>query len=177
MRKTTTALSVAILVLAVGSGTAVADPPSQPSAPPPVPAPLALYTLTTIPDGWQNRVDLRPQLEVFSDGKAVKSPDAVAVERAPDVPPKQTNGHIPPEVLTSALAETRSLAAVDLGVPKASDESSQIIDYMPQPPGEDVHLVVYAPQSTDGLDAEQQAGRKRFADLYTKLLDAFVQDN
>ncbi|MGO4612909.1 hypothetical protein AB4305_02095 [Nocardia sp. 2YAB30] len=181
MRSTTAALLVAMLTLAVGSGTAGADPvaapPPQPSALPPVAAPLALFTLTTIPEDWQNRVDLRPQLEIFSDGKAVEIPDAVAADRAPDVPPKRINGHVPPEVLTAALAETRALAAVDLGVPKATDQGSQIIDCMSQPPNEDVHLVVYAPQATDGLGAEQQAGRKRFSDLYKKLLDAFVQDN
>ncbi|MEU4340721.1 hypothetical protein AB0H00_05515 [Nocardia sp. NPDC023852] len=177
MRRTTVALLVAMLALEVGSGTAASAPPQQPSALPPAAEPLVLFTLTTIPDGWQSRVDLRPQLEIFSDGKAVKIPDAVAADRTPDVSPKRINGHVPPEVLTAALAETRSLTAVDLGVPRATDQGSQIIDYMSQPPNADVHLIVYAPQATDGLGAEQQANRKRFADLYKKLLDAFVQDN
>ncbi|MEU7629401.1 hypothetical protein AB0C34_05370 [Nocardia sp. NPDC049220] len=179
MRKTTAVVLVAMLALAVGVGTAAAEPnpdrPPLPSALPSVAASLALLTLTTIPDGWEDRMDLRPQLEVFADGKAVKSPDAVAADRGPDAPPKRVDGRIPPEVLTAALAETRSLAAADLGMANVTDRTSRIIDYMSQSPNEDVHLIVYAPEATDGLGAEQVASRKRFTDLYTKLLDAFIQ--
>ncbi|WP_107657978.1 hypothetical protein [Nocardia suismassiliense] len=174
MRRTKAALLVAMLTLAISTGTAAAAPPDQPTAHGPVSAPLALLTLTTIPNGWQTRIDLRPQLEVSGDGRAVKIPDAVAAERHPDSPPQKVNGHIPPEVLTAALAETRALAAVDFGMPTITDQGSQIIDLMPQAPEEDAHLIVYAPDSTEGLGPDQQAARKRFAALYRKLLDAFI---
>ncbi|MEU1544172.1 MULTISPECIES: hypothetical protein [Nocardia] len=178
MRVTKAVVLVVLLIVAAGSGAATADPAlDRPSALPPIAAPLALFTLTTIPDGWQARTDLRPQLEIFADGRAVSSPDAVAAERRPETPPKRIDGHIPPDVLSAALAETKALATVDLGVPAATDQSSRIIDFMPQSPSEDVHLVVYSPDTTEGLGAEQQAARKRFADLYRKLLDAFAQDN
>ncbi|MGK8490907.1 hypothetical protein [Nocardia asiatica] len=178
MRVTKAVLLVVLLVVAVGSGAATADPAlDRPSALPPIAAPLALLTLTTIPDGWQTRTDLRPQLEIFADGRAVSSPDAVAADRRPETPPKRIDGRIPPEVLSAALAETTALAAADLGVPRPIDQSSRIIDYMPESSAQDVHLVVYSPEITEGLGAEQQAARKRFADLYKKLLDAFVQDN
>ncbi|MET9284144.1 hypothetical protein [Nocardia beijingensis] len=178
MRVTKAVLLVVTLIVAVGSGAATADPAlDRPSALPPIAAPLALLTLTTIPDGWQARTDLRPQMEVFADGRAVSSPDAVAPERRPETPPKRIDGHIPSGVLSAALAETKALATVDLGVPKATDQSSRIIDFMPQSPSDDVHLVVYSPDTTEGLGAEQQAARKRFADLYRKLIDSFVQDN
>ncbi|MEU7146175.1 hypothetical protein ABZ942_42525 [Nocardia sp. NPDC046473] len=176
MRGTKAALLVAMLALALGTGTAAADPPDQPSVHGPVSAPMALLTLTKIPNGWQTRVDLRPQLEVSGDGRAVKIPDAVASERNPDNLPQKLNGHIPPDVLAAALAETRALATVDFGMPNITDQGSQIIDLMPQAPEEDAHLVVYAPEFTEGLAPEQQAARKRFTDLYRKLLDAFVQD-
>ncbi|MBF6297407.1 hypothetical protein IU459_07585 [Nocardia amamiensis] len=178
MRGTKAVLLVVMLTLGMASGTAAADPAAdRPSALPPIAAPLALFTLTTIPDGWQTRTDLRPQLEIFADGRAVSSPDAVAAGRRPETPPKRIEGHIPPDALKAAVAETTALATVDLGVPRAVDQSSRIIDYMPQPAGQDVHLVVYAPEATDGLGAEQQAARRRFADLYKTLLDAFVPDN
>lgn len=176
MRRTKAALLVAILAVMVGGGTATADPADQPTAHGPVSAPMALLTLTTIPNGWQTRVDLRPQLEVSGDGHAVKLPDAVAAERNPENLPKRINGHIPPEVLAAALTETRALATVDFGMPTITDQGSQIIDLMPQSAEEDAHLVVYAPESTEGLAPEQQAARKRFTDLYRKLLDSFVQD-
>ncbi|QBS39999.1 hypothetical protein [Nocardia sp. CS682] len=174
MRRTKAALLVALLTLAISTGTAAADPPDQPAAHGPVSTPLALLTLTTIPNGWQTRVDLRPQLEVSGDGRAVKTLDAVAAERNPDTPPQKVNGHIPPEDLAAALAETRALADLDFGMPTITDQGSQIIDLMPQPPEADAHLIVYAPGSTEGLSPDQQSARKRFADLYRKLLDAFV---
>ncbi|MFI6167037.1 hypothetical protein ACIBCN_09625 [Nocardia sp. NPDC051052] len=176
MRGTKAALLVAMSALVIGAGTATADPADRPSVHGPVSAPLALLTLTKIPNGWQTRVDLRPQLEVSGDGRAVKTPDAVAAERDPDNLPQKLNGHIPPDVLAAALTETRALATVDFGMPTITDQGSQIIDLMPQAPEEDAHLVVYAPESTEGLAPEQQAARKRFTDLYRKLLEAFTQD-
>ncbi|PXX57836.1 hypothetical protein DFR70_11666 [Nocardia tenerifensis] len=176
MRGTKATLLVAVLTLAVGAGAATADPADLPSAHAPVSSPLALLTLTTIPNGWQTRVDLRPQLEVSGDGRAVKTPDALAPERNPENLPKRVNGRIPPEVLAAALAETKALATVDFGMPTVTDQGSQIIDLMPQAPEEDAHLVVYAPEFTEGLAPEQQAARKRFGDLYRKLLDSFVAD-
>ncbi|WP_405165392.1 hypothetical protein OG203_09955 [Nocardia sp. NBC_01499] len=176
MRRTKAAVLVAMLALTIGAGTATAEPPALPAVHGPISAPLALLTLTTIPSGWQTRVDLRPQLEVSSDGRAVKIPDAVASERNPDNLPQKVNGHIPPEVLAAALTETKALATVDFGMPSITDQGTQIIDLMPQSPEEDAHLVVYAPESTEGLAPDQQAARKRFADLYRKLLDSFVQD-
>ncbi|WP_330229770.1 hypothetical protein OHA40_27655 [Nocardia sp. NBC_00508] len=178
MRGTKAVLLVVMLTLGVAAGTASADPAAdRPSALPPIAAPLALFTLTTIPDSWQIRSDLRPQLEIFADGRAVSSPDAVAADRRPETPPQRIEGHIPPEALRAAVAETAALATADLGMPRAADQSSRIIDYMPEPAGQDVHLIVYAPETTDGLGADQQAARKRFADLYKRLLDAFVPDN
>ncbi|OCF89606.1 hypothetical protein [Nocardia brasiliensis] len=180
MRGLKAALLVVLVGLAGSMGTAGADPsvdsPALPSSHPPVSAPMALLTLTTIPNAWQPRIDLRPQLQVFGDGRAVRIPDAVAPQRGPDTPATQVNGHIPADVLTAALAETKALGTVDLGVPNVTDQGSQIIDFMPAPPEEDLHLVVYAPEFDNGLNPEQQAARKRFAILYRTLLDAFVQD-
>ncbi|GAA5076953.1 hypothetical protein [Nocardia iowensis] len=181
MRRTKAALLAVLLALAGSLGTATAAPgpdaAPQPSAHGPVSEPLALLTLTSIPNGWQTRVDLRPQLEVFGNGRAVKIPDAVASERNPETLPEKVTGHIPPEVLAAALDETKALVTVDFGMPSVTDQGSQIIDLMPQPPEEDIHLVVYAPEFTTGLTPEQQAARKRFTDLYRTLLDAFVKDN
>lgn len=168
MRRTTTALLVAVTALAGACGVAVAEP-----APAPV---VAMITLTTMPNGWQSRVDLRPELEVFPDGRAIKQPDAISADRKPETPPTRLAGRIPQEVLSAALAETRAMAAVDLGLPNATEKGTRIIDFMPQPPDQDVHLVVYAPESTEGLNPEQQGARKRFDELYRRLLDSFVQD-
>ncbi|MFI9511390.1 hypothetical protein [Nocardia sp. NPDC052566] len=173
MRSTTATLLVLGTVLAGPWGTAAAQPPAAPPPPPPA---TALLTLTTMPNGWQSRTDLRAQLEVFADGRAVKVPDATAPTRDPNTPPQRIGGHIPTDVLAASVAETKSLAAVDLGTPGATDQGSQIIDLLPQQPDQDVHVVMYAPDATEGLSAEQQAARKRFADLFRKLLDSFVKD-
>ncbi|MEV0338749.1 hypothetical protein AB0H49_06945 [Nocardia sp. NPDC050713] len=198
MRRTLSILVVLAMLFATGSIVAAADPatPKVPAAPAPetnppvpaahppvlVPAPVparsavALLTLTTMPGGWQERIDLRPLLEVYADGRAVRQPDAIAPERNPSTPPRQVDGAVRREVIDAALAELTALSTVDLGMPASGDGGSQIIDVMPEPPGQNLHLIVYGPDSTDGLTAEQQNARKRFSDVYRSLLDAFVAD-
>ncbi|MFX0576578.1 hypothetical protein [Nocardia nepalensis] len=179
MRRTKSALLILVVAFAGSWGTASAQPAADAPPPAPVQAPLpatALLTLTTIPGGWSERVDLRPLLQIYADGHAVKQPDAAATTRAADALPQRLTGTVPTDVLNAALAETRSLAALDLGMPTDNDQGSQIIDLMPAPPDQDVHALMYAPEGSDGLSTEQQANRKRFTDLYRKLLDAFVQD-
>ncbi|WP_433192649.1 hypothetical protein ACQP1G_28575 [Nocardia sp. CA-107356] len=176
MRSTKSALLVLVVALAGSWGIASAQPTTD--TPEPVQAPLpALLTLTTMPTGWSERVDLRPMLQIYADGRAVEQPDAAATTRAADVAPQRLNGTIPTDVLNAALAETKSLATLDLGMPTDTDQGSQIIDLMPTPPEQDVHVLLYAPESSEGLTSDQQANRKRFTDLYRKLLDAFVQDH
>ncbi|MFD0361117.1 hypothetical protein ACFQZZ_06595 [Nocardia sp. GCM10030253] len=171
MRKMKSALLFLVVTLAGGWGVAAAEPaPPTPA----VPA-IALLTLTTMPTGWQSRVDLRPMLEVYPDGRAVKTPDAIAADRAPDTPPQRLNGAVPLDVLNAALGEIRALSTVDLGMPSATDQGSQIIDVMPEQADQDVHLIMYAPELTEGLTTEQQTARQRFTDLYRKLVDSFVQ--
>ncbi|GAB2633612.1 hypothetical protein [Nocardia goodfellowii] len=172
MRKSKSVLLVLVLMLAGGSGLAAADPDPDPATSPV----LAEVTLTTIPHGWSGRHDLRPELEVFPDGRAIKKPDAAAAGRAPEVPPQQLNGSLRADVLRAAQAEIRALSTVDLGEPAVTDESKQIIDLMPAERGQEVHLILYAPGFTEGLSPEQQDGRIRFAALYRRLFDAFVQD-
>ncbi|MET7769014.1 hypothetical protein [Nocardia sp. NPDC005366] len=172
MRRTTSALLVLVLALAGGGSVASADPESGSS---PTES-IALLTLTTIPNGWQERTDLRPILEVFADGRAIKKPDAAAADRKPETPPQQLDGKIRADVVQSALAEIKELSTLDLGTPAVNDHGTQIIDLMPQPPEENVHLIVYAPDLTEGFTPEQQSARKRFADLYRTLLDAFVKN-
>ncbi len=172
MRITKAALLVLVVALAGGWGVASA----QPAAETPSPAP-ALLTLTTIPSGWSERVDLRPLLQIYADGRAVQQPDAASTTRAADVAPQRLTGTIPVDVVNAALAETKSLATVDLGMPGTTDQGTQIIDLMPAPPDQDVHLLMYAPEATENLTSDQQANRKRFTDLYRKLLDAFTKDH
>ncbi|MFI6866421.1 hypothetical protein [Nocardia sp. NPDC050406] len=161
-----------IAAMALTSGIATAEP----AAPAPVTGPM-LFTLTSMPNGWLiGRTDLRPLLEVQADGRAVKRPDGADPNRKADTPAKEVTGSIPRDVLTAAIAETQALAPVDLGMPTVSDQGSLIIDYTPQQADQDVHLIAYAPEFSDGLDADQQANRGRFATLYKKLLDAFVAD-
>lgn len=179
MRKTKSAFLLLVVALAGSWGTASAQPATD-TPPALVQAPLpatALLTLTTIPSGWSERVDLRPMLQIYADGHAIKQPDAAATTRAADVPPQRLSGTIATDVLNAALAETTSLAALDLGMPADTDKGTQIIDLMPAPPDQDVHVLMYAPDATDGLTPDQQANRNRFTDLYRKLLDAFVQDH
>ncbi|MGV9612505.1 hypothetical protein [Nocardia xishanensis] len=203
MRRTISALLVLAMTFTAGWGVAAADPAEPAPQPPavenaapatenppalaahpplPLPAPtpahaaIALLTLTTMPAGWQDRIDLRPVLEVYADGHAVRKPNAVAPERDRNTPPREVNGAVRREVIDAAIAELTALSTADLGVPAAGDGGSQIVDVMPEPPGQDLHVIVYAPDATDGLSAEQQSARKRFADVYRGLLDAFVAD-
>jgi hypothetical protein len=169
MHRTKTALLVVLLALGSSWGMASAQPADPPKA--------ALLTLTTTPSGWSTRVDLRPLLEVYADGRAVKQPNAAAADRPAETPPQRLTGTIPTNVLNAALDEIKQLGPVDFGTPGTTDQGSQIIDFMPQSPDAEVHLLVYGPEATDGLNTEQQGARKRFADLYRKLLDAFVPDH
>lgn len=157
------ALVTAAIITGAG-GFATADDP-------PAPAPAAATTtflLTTMPNGWQNRTDLRPALEVLSDGRAVKrtvGADGVVQEQ---------NGTVAADASAKAASDIRALAVADLGSPSVTDQGNMIIDYMPAPPDQDVHLIVYAPEFTDGLTDEQKASRKSFNELYQRLLNAFV---
>ncbi|MEV4125086.1 hypothetical protein [Nocardia sp. NPDC049707] len=173
MRITKSVLLVLVVALAGGWGVASA----QPTADTPQPPVTALLTLTTIPSGWSERVDLRPLLQIYADGRAVQQPDAASTTRAAEVPPQRLTGTIPVDVLNAALAETKALAALDLGMPSATDQGTQIIDLMPTPPDQDVHLLMYAPDATENLTPDQQSNRKRFTDLYRKLIDAFTKDH
>ncbi|MGW4768409.1 hypothetical protein ACWEO2_10250 [Nocardia sp. NPDC004278] len=178
--RTKSALLVLVMALAGSWGIASAQPATDAPPPAPVQAPLpatALLTLTTIPSGWSERVDLRPMLQIYADGRAVHQPDAASTTRSADVSPQRLTGTVPTDILNAALAETRALAALDLGMPSNDDRGSQIIDLMPAPPDQDVHLLMYAPEATEGLTTDQQANRKRFTDLYRKLLDAFSQEH
>ncbi|MFG1794971.1 hypothetical protein [Nocardia sp. NPDC049149] len=164
MRGTKAVLLVVLLMFAGGGAMAAAGPePDQPTSNPDVAA-TPLFTLTTFPNAWHPKRDLGPQLQIFSDGRAVKTVDVRA------------NGHLPREVLDAAIAETKSLATVDFGDPTVTDQGSQIIDYMPQSPDQEAHLVIYAPEFTTGLTDEQIAARTRFRNLYRTLLEAFVHD-
>ncbi|MBH0774934.1 hypothetical protein [Nocardia bovistercoris] len=172
MRRTMVALLTLALSVAGPSAVAAADP----EVAAPVAAPYALITLTAIPNGWQERTDLRPVLEVFSDGRAVQKPDAVDAQRKPETPPQELTGTIRPDALQSALKEIRDLASADFGTPATNDRGVQIIDLMPQPPDQDVHLIVYSPEVVDGFGNDQRTVRQRFAAVYRALLDAFVKD-
>ncbi|MGW5918236.1 hypothetical protein ACWFPY_04525 [Nocardia fluminea] len=162
MRPTLTGLLVCALALSGASALAHADP-----------APLPLVSLTTIPDGWSQRTDLRPVLQVFADGKAVHMPDAVSKDRKPETAPEQVTGKVAAEVISAALEEINALAETDFGMPAGDNRGTQIIDLMPDDPTEEAHLVIYSPEASDGLNPEQKAARKRFTDLYKKLVDAF----
>ncbi|GAB0108176.1 hypothetical protein JMUB6875_71850 [Nocardia sp. JMUB6875] len=159
-----TALSAGMVIGA--GGVAAADP--APGAPTPAQAPapaVALFTLTAMPAGWQTRTDLHPSLQVQADGHATKRADSSA---------QAVEGTVPADVIGAAAAEVKALAAVDMGTPEQGDKGTSIIDYMPQAPDQDVHLIVYAPEVSDGLTDEQKASRKRFDDLFQRMLNAFV---
>ncbi|RDI65052.1 hypothetical protein [Nocardia pseudobrasiliensis] len=143
-------------------------------AEPPAPTPT-FVVFSMIPDGWEDRTDLAPMLQVHADGQAVKSPDAVSEERKRGTAPQQLQGRIAPDVLAAAFAEARSLAKVDMGIPK-SGKGSAVLNFLGATPDQDVPLVNYAPASTDGLSDDQIDARHRFADLCRKLLDGFVQN-
>lgn len=164
MRLTMTGLLVCALALPGVSAVANAEP-----------APLPLISVTTIPDGWSQRTDLRPVLEVFADGKAVHSPDAVSKDRKPETAAKQVTGTVAADVISAARDEINALQEVDFGIPSGEGKGTTIIDLMPEDLVGDAHLVVYSPDSTDGLNPDQQAARKRFTDLCKKLVDAFKE--
>ncbi|GAB4585240.1 hypothetical protein [Nocardia sp. IFM 10818] len=153
-RRAAAAVLVATAMLTGTGGFAAADEPAA----------TTVFMLTTMPNGWQSRLDLRPVLEIRSDGTAVRRPDGG---------PRELQGKVPTEVTTAAATEIRALAQVDLGTPTVTDQGNMILDFMPAQPDPDVHLIVYAPESTEGLTDEQVAARARFATLYDKLLDAF----
>ncbi|MEU4705397.1 hypothetical protein AB0G00_03100 [Nocardia salmonicida] len=162
MRLTMTGLLVCALALP-GAGTlAHADP-----------APLPLVSLTTIPDGWSQRTDLRPVLQIFADGEAVHQPDAVSKDRKPETAPKKVTGKVASDVISAAREEIDALKEIDFGIPAGDNRGTRIIDLMPDDPADEVHLVVYSPEASDGLNPEQKDARKRFTDLYKKLVDAF----
>ncbi|MFF2551014.1 hypothetical protein ACFVUS_08435 [Nocardia sp. NPDC058058] len=153
---------------------AVEAPPPAPIVPVPTPdtstttpqAPVpvtTLFMLTTMPNAWASTPDIRPALEVQSDGHALRRQDG-----------REINGYIPADALVAATTEVRALALSDMGSPSVSDQGNMIIDFMPKAPDQDVHLIVYAPEFSDGLTDEQKASRKRFADVYQRLLNAFV---
>ncbi|RDI67456.1 hypothetical protein [Nocardia pseudobrasiliensis] len=132
--------------------------------------------LTTIPVGWEGRTDLGPTLEVMTDGRAVKSPDAASAERKPGTAPQKLTGRIAPEVLAAAMVEAKALAAMDMGMPSDGDSSSTLLDFLGATPDQDVHLVVYSPNASGGLSDEQKGARQRFNELCKRLLDGFAQD-
>ncbi|NKY86972.1 hypothetical protein [Nocardia veterana] len=150
-----------------GAVTAVADEPAPPA--------LAV-ALTTIPGGENAGVTPAPTLLVYSDGRAVHSPDAATPDRPADKAPQQRNGHVPLDVVHAAAEDAKKLAAADLGMPKDGSGGSTLLDFLGSTPDQDVHLVVYSPGGTDGLTDAQKADRTRFADLCKKLVDGFVAD-
>lgn len=156
-RRAALAAATCAVLLTGAGGFAGADP-----APPPS---VALFTLTYMPAGWQSRTDLRPVLVVQPDGRAVKRADAGS---------QPVDGKVPADVLAAAATEVKALVTVDMGTPQATDQGTSIIDYMPEARDQDLHLIVYAPELTDGLTDEQKASRKRFADLFARLQNAFV---
>ncbi|QLY29096.1 hypothetical protein [Nocardia huaxiensis] len=179
-RRVTRGSAAALLAAAMltgATGFAAAQEPAAPATPAPVspvspaapaPAPVAATTqviLTTLPNAWQSRLDLKPVLEVLSDGTAVKRADGG---------PQEVTGTVPSAVLATAAADIRALAAADMGTPSVTDQGAMILDFMPAPPDQEVHLIVYAPEFTEGLTDEQLAARAKFAELYNRLLTAFI---
>ncbi|WP_040797122.1 hypothetical protein [Nocardia higoensis] len=170
MRTIASALLAAALTLGSLCGVATAEPARDTSD-------FALVSLTTIPGGWTMRTDLRPQLEVDADGSALHRPDVLSTDRAADTAPREVRGTVPAEDLDKALDRIRALRETDFGVPAVTDHGIQIIDLMPENPSEDVHLVLYAPDVTDGLSDEQRDARKKFAEVFDSLMDAFEENS
>ncbi|WP_307817633.1 hypothetical protein [Nocardia acididurans] len=175
-RRVAAAVLAGVMLTGTGGFAAAQEPAAPTSVAPvspvspaaPAPAPVAVTTqfiLTTLPNAWQTRLDLKPVLEVRSDGTAVKRPDGGTQE---------INGTVPAAALAAAASEIRALAAADMGTPSVTDQGAVILDYMPAPPDQDVHLIVYAPTVTDGLTEEQKASRARFTTVFDSLLTAFV---
>jgi hypothetical protein len=154
-----------------GAGIAAADnppaPAPAPAAAPPAPAPAELM-LTTIPGG-DGHSDITPTLQVRADGHAVKAADASGKNQP-------VNGTIPGDVLAGVLSDVKALVPADMGVPRNADKSSTLLDYVGATPDQDMHLVVYAPNASDGLTDAEKTNRKRFTELCTELLGAFVPD-
>jgi len=169
MRTIASALLAAALTLGSLCGVATAEPDQETPD-------FALVSLTTIPSGWTARTDLRPQLEVDADGTAVQRPDAISADRAAETAPREVEGKVPGETLAEALDQIRELRETDFGVPAITDHGIQIIDFMPDNPSDDVHLVLYAPNATDGLNDEQRDARMKFAELFDGLTEAFEEN-
>jgi hypothetical protein len=135
----------------------------------PVEAPLSVV-LTTI-RGGSGSVDPTPTLSVRADSRAVGSTTDTHAA------PHPANGHVPTDVLTASYAEAKSLAAADMGEPAEGSAGSTLLDFLGPTPDQDIHLVVYGPDTSNDLTPEQQANRARFAYLCTKLTAAFVPDH
>lgn len=168
-RATTALLATAVILTGTGGFAAAGDPAPAPApvraAPIDAAVATTLFTLTTMPTGWQTRTDLRPVLEVTADGKAVK--------RTPEG--TEFSGTVPADVLSAAATEVRALVLEDLGTPNSGEAGNMIIDFMPAPPDEDVHVIMYDPALSEGLTEGQKASRQRFTALYDRLVNAFVR--
>lgn len=169
MRTIASALLTAALTLGSLYGVASAEPGQDTPD-------FALVSLTTIPGGWTARTDLRAQLEVDADGSALHRPDVISPDRRAETAPREVEGKVPDETLAKALDRIRELRESDFGVPAVTDHGIQIIDFMPTDPADDVHLVLYAPNTTDGLSDEQREARKKFAEVFDGLIEAFEEN-
>ncbi|WP_067859582.1 hypothetical protein [Nocardia shimofusensis] len=169
MRTIASALLAAALTLGSLCGVATAEPDQEPPD-------FALVSLTTIPSGWTARTDLRPLLEVDADGTALHRPDILSPDRAADTAPREVEGKVSTDDLEKALERIRELRETDFGVPAVTGQGIQIIDLMPENPSDDVHLVLYAPDATDGLSDEQRDAREKFAEVFDDLIDAFEEN-
>lgn len=144
-----------------GAVTASADDPAPPRL---------VVALSTMPGGEHAGNAPEPTLLVYSDGHAVHNPKHPSDK-------KQEKGHVPLDVVHDAAAKAKKLAEVDMGMPEGGDGGSTLLDFLGTSPDQDVHLVVYSPTGTDGLNDEQKAGRARFTKLCKKLVDAFEPDH
>ncbi|MET9486345.1 hypothetical protein [Nocardia sp. NPDC006630] len=149
-------------------------PSAEPAPPAPVsPAPSTapntqkpwstVFLLTSMPNSWENIGNPQPALEIWADGRAIERRNG-----------QEIYGKVAAEVTTAAAAEVRSLALADMGTATLTDQGAAIIDFMPAPPDQDVHLVVYSPGALDGLTDDQKACRQRFTEVFQCLLNAFV---
>lgn len=116
-----------------------------------------------MPNSWENIGNPHPALEIRADGRATERRDG-----------QEIYGTVAAEVTATAATEVRSLALADMGTATLTDQGAAIIDFMPAPPDQDVHLVVYSPGAADGLTDDQKASRRRFTDVFQRLLNAFV---
>ncbi|MBO0853896.1 MAG: hypothetical protein J2P18_09015 [Nocardia sp.] len=135
---------------------------TMPASAAPAPASSTLIAaISTIPGNQQAGIAATPTLMVYSDGKAVHD---------------NHNGHIPLDVVHSAAADGKALAAKDLGMPKDGKGGETLMDFLGSSPDQDVHLVVYSPGGADGINDAQKAAREKVNALSKKLTDAFVAD-